>query len=122
MSNFPKNTLEFIKRHLLRQQKEVEENLKKVAEDDPAKSPALVESSEPGTDSYIAEIHSKSLVIEKKLTDTKTSIIVALQKIKKGTYGKCENCGKQIEVGRLLAMPTAQYCLSCSKKFSKASK
>lgn len=119
MSNFPKNTLEFIKKHLLRQQKEVEKNLKQVSEDDPAKSPALLESSEPGTDSYIAETHSKTLVLEKQLTDAKTSIIAALKKIKKGTYGKCENCGKQIEVGRLLAMPTAQYCVSCSQKTSK---
>ncbi len=119
MSNFPKNTLEFIQRHLLRQQREVEKNLKLVTEDDPAKSPALVESSEPGTDSYIAETHGKSLVLEKKLTDAKTGIMEALQKIKKGTYGKCENCGKQIEIGRLLAMPTAQYCVSCSQKTSK---
>ena len=32
---------------------------------------------------------------------------------------KCEKCGKRIEIGRLLAMPIAQYCLSCSKKSSK---
>ncbi|MDD5147693.1 MAG: TraR/DksA C4-type zinc finger protein [Candidatus Daviesbacteria bacterium] len=116
MSNFPKKTLEFIQKHLLRQQREVEKNLKLVIEDDPAKSPALVESSEPGTDSYIAETHGKSIVLGKKLTDAKTSIKVALQKIKNGTYGKCENCGKQIEIGRLLAMPTAQYCVACSKR------
>lgn len=122
MSNFPKNTIEFLQRHLLRQQKEVERNLKQVSEDDPASSPALVESSEPGTDSYIAETHSKSVVLEKKLIDAKTGIMVALQKIKNGTYGRCERCGKQIEVGRLLAMPTAQYCVSCSTKLSKVSK
>lgn len=119
MLNFPKNTLKFIQRHLLRQQREVEKNLKEVTEDDPAKAPALVESSEPGTDSYIAETHSKSLVLGKRLTDAKTGIKVALQKIKNGTYGKCEKCGKQIEVGRLLAMPTAGYCVSCAEKISK---
>ncbi len=118
MSNFPKNTIEFFQRHLRRQQREVEKNLKNVVEDDPAKSPALVESSEPGTDSYIAETHSKSIVLEKKLTEAKTGIKAALQKIKSSTYGKCENCGKQIEIGRLLAMPTAQYCVACSKKLS----
>lgn len=119
MSNFPKKTIDFIKKHLLRQQKEVEKNLKKVVEDDPAKESDLVESSEPGTDSYIAETHSKSIVLERSLTNAKTGIRVALQKIRKGTYGKCENCGKSIEAGRLLAMPTAQYCVSCSKKKAK---
>lgn len=119
MLNFPKNTLVFIKKHLLRQQREVDKNLKKVEEDDPAKSPALAESSEPGTDAYIADTHAKTVVLGQQLKSAKTSIKVALLKIKKGTYGKCEKCGKQIEVGRLLAMPTAQYCVSCSKKASK---
>ena len=119
MLSFPKKTLLFIKRHLLRQQKEIEKSIKEVEETDPAKSPALAESSEPGTDSYIAETHAKTLVVEKQLQDAKTGIKTALSKIQKGTYGKCENCGKQIEAGRLLAMPTAQYCVSCSNKSLK---
>ena len=119
MLNFPTKTLDYFKRYLLRQQKVVEKNLKEVEEDDPVKAPALAESSEPGTDSYIAEMHSKAVVLELKLKNAKTSIKEALLKIKNGTYGKCEKCKKQIEIGRLLAMPTAQYCLSCSKKISK---
>ncbi len=119
MLNFPKKTLQFLKRHLLRQQKEVDKNLKKVTEDDPVNSPSLAESSEPGTDSYIADSHTKTLVLTNQLKVAKTGIKTALFKIKKGTYGKCENCKKHIEVGRLLAMPTAQYCVSCSKKKTK---
>lgn len=116
MLNFPEKTLDFLKKYLIKQEKEVDKNLKEVIEDDPVNSPALAESSEPGTDSYIADTHTKNIVLEKQLKDAKTSIKTALLKIKKGTYGKCENCGKQIEVGRLLAMPTAQYCVSCSQK------
>ena len=119
MLNFPKTTLEFIKSHLLRQQKEVDKNLKGIEADDPVKSPVLAESSEPGTDSYIADTHTKSVVLEKQLKDAKTGIKTALLKIKNGAYGKCENCGKPVGIGRLLAMPTAQYCVSCSEKSSK---
>lgn len=119
MLNFPKETLGFIKKHLLRQQRAVEKNLKEVEKDDPARSPALAESSEPGTDAYIADSHSKKVVIEKTLKDAKTSIKVSLLKIKNGNYGKCEKCVKQIELGRLLAIPTAQYCVSCSQKSSR---
>lgn len=119
MLGFPTKTINNIKNLLLRQQKEVERNLKEVEEDDPAKAEALAETSEPGTDSYIADTHTKALILEKQLKDTKTSIVTALSKIKKGTYGKCENCSKQIEVGRLLAMPTARLCVNCSKKTSK---
>lgn len=119
MLNFPTKTLNLLKKYLLREQKEVDKRLKEVEEDDPALSPALAESSEPGTDSYIADIHTKTLVLGNQLKKTSNSIKNALLKIRKGTYGKCEKCGKQIELGRLLAMPIAQYCLSCSKKLLK---
>lgn len=104
------------KKILLRQQKEVEKNLKEVKMEDPVNGDSLAESSEPGTDSYIADTHTKTVVLEDRLKKTNTSIKTALLKISKGTYGKCEKCGTQIEIGRLLAMPTAQFCISCSKK------
>lgn len=118
MLDFPKKTLDSIKKLLLRQQKEVEKNLKELEDDDPAKSDSLAETSEPGTDSYIADTHTKIVALGAQLKKTNSSIKAALLKIKNGKYGKCEKCGKQIEIARLLAMPTAQYCLSCSKKIT----
>ena len=88
-------------------------------EDDPAKPPALAESSEPGTDSYIADTHTKTVVLKDQLIKASNSIKSALIKMRNGKYGKCEKCGKQVGIGRLLAMPTAEYCFSCSKKISK---
>lgn len=119
MLNFPTETINKIKNLLTKQQKEVERSLKEVKEDDPATSDGLAESSEPGTDSYVADTHTKSVALEQQLKRISSSIKNALLKIKNGTYGKCEKCGKQIGIARLLAMPTAQYCLSCSKKNSK---
>ena len=119
MLDFPIKTINYIKGLLVRQQKEVEKSLKEVEKDDPAKSDILAESSEPGTDSYIADAHTKVVAFENQLKKTSSSIKTALSKIAKGIYGKCEKCTKKIEVGRLLAMPTAMYCLSCSKKSSK---
>lgn len=119
MLGFPIKTLNTIKRLLLRQKREVERNLKEVEEDDPAKSPALTESSEPGTDSYIADTHNKILVLKNNLVQVSSSIKKALLKLRSRTYGKCEKCQMRIEKGRLLAMPTANLCLSCSKKVTK---
>ena len=115
MLGFPIKSLNYIKKLLLKQQKEVEKNIKEVEEDDPATTPALAESSEPGTDSYIADTHTKDVVLKEQLKKVGDGIQKALTKLKKGSYGKCEKCGKQIEVSRLLAMPIAQYCLSDSK-------
>lgn len=119
MLDFPTKTINYIKNILQKQEKEVEKNLKDVEEDDPVNGDSLAESSEPGTDSYIADTHTKTLVLEEQLKKTNSSIKTALLKISKGTYGKCEKCGNKIELGRLLAMPTAMLCLSCSKKASR---
>lgn len=119
MLDFPAKQIRIIKNFLLRQQKEVEENIRKVEKDDPAKDKVLAESSEPGTDSYIADSHNKILVLQNNLRQVSINIKKALTKIKIGTFGKCERCGKPIETSRLMAMPTAQYCLSCSKRLGK---
>ena len=40
----------------------------------------------------------------------------ALEKLKGGTYGICERCGKPIGVKRLEAMPSARLCVKCKAK------
>jgi len=37
----------------------------------------------------------------------------ALNKMKDGTYGICEICGRRIPAARLKVMPTASMCVSC---------
>lgn len=37
----------------------------------------------------------------------------ALQKFENNSYGKCENCKKEIKYERLEAMPYAKYCMDC---------
>lgn len=49
--------------------------------------------------------------LETKLKDTNA----ALQKIKKGAYGKCEECGKKISLQRMKICPEAKFCLKCGK-------
>lgn len=40
----------------------------------------------------------------------------ALRRIKEGTYGKCQSCGKQISQARLEAVPHARLCIECKAK------
>jgi RNA polymerase-binding protein DksA len=37
----------------------------------------------------------------------------AVQKIREGSFGRCEQCGKPISPRRLKAVPWARKCLSC---------
>lgn len=39
----------------------------------------------------------------------------ALDKIKNGTYGICEECDEKINEKRLEANPVARYCISCKR-------
>lgn len=105
-----------IKESLLKQQKQVEEEIKLLDADDPVNSEAPAESSEPGTDSWVADTHTRTVAVKQTLKNALSKIKHALQSLSSGKYGKCENCGKKIEATRLEAMPTATLCISCSKK------
>jgi DnaK suppressor protein len=109
-----------IKQILLRQKKEVEADLKALEKEDPVlDNEALAESSEPGTDSWMADVHNRVVAAHQNLQDMLKKITKSLTAIKTGKYGKCERCGKRIEETRLEAMPTATLCIACSKLSSK---
>jgi len=40
----------------------------------------------------------------------------ALQLIEEGDYGKCEECGEQINTERLRALPFATTCIECKRE------
>jgi DnaK suppressor protein len=40
----------------------------------------------------------------------------ALRRIRKGEYGICQNCGKQIQKARLEAVPHARLCIDCKER------
>lgn len=118
LRQLPRNIFNRIKQELLRQQRQIEKNLKKIEATDPVKSDGLAQTSEPGTDSWMAEVHSKTQAVKANLSQLLQNTIQALSNLRNGNYGKCQKCGRQIELPRLLAMPTATLCLTCSKKAS----
>ena len=80
------------------------------------------------TDSEVGdEIDSASQSTEKELlfelADNEKIVIdaieSALRRIEKGTYGKCENCGKIIPEKRLKALPWVRYDIDCQNKLEK---
>ena len=119
MLNLPRQSFDKIKQLLLRQQKEVEKDLQTLEKDDPVLSDSLAESTEPGTESWMADVHSRMTAMKRNLQDMLNRTKKALSNVNSGKYGRCENCGQAIEVERLKAMPTATLCMSCSKKAKK---
>jgi len=39
----------------------------------------------------------------------------ALERIRMGTFGECEDCGEKIDARRLEARPTSSLCVSCKE-------
>ncbi len=116
MSKPTRTNFEKTKNSLLKQQKEVEEEIKSLEQDDPVNSLNMAESSEPGTDSWVADTHGRVMAVKQSLKSLLEKIKLSLAALKSGQYGKCTNCGNPIESRRLEIMPTASLCIACSKK------
>jgi DnaK suppressor protein len=53
---------------------------------------------------------------EQRIREELADIEAALKKFDAGTFGICEKCGRQIELARLEAMPTAKLCMNDAQK------
>lgn len=60
-------------------------------------------------------LYDSNLSVEGNLELKLRDVNEALDRIKKGAFGKCENCSKQIDKARLEANPTAKLCINCAK-------
>lgn len=66
-----------------------------------------------------SEEFGEQLQITKSLAQRLADVELALEKIAKGTYGKCENCDKEISPERLEANPAARTCFDCDGAAAK---
>ena len=93
--------------------------IKRLRHDDPFSSTDRSLIVEPGTDAGVLFGHEQVAVFEGRLKNDLKEIEMALKKIKKGTYGKCERCRKPIEAARLEAKSSAIYCLKDEREMEK---
>lgn len=59
------------------------------------------------------EEYSDNLAVETSLEGQLKDINDALEKMKNGTYGICENCKEEIDTERLKVYPEAKACIKC---------
>jgi DnaK suppressor protein len=64
----------------------------------------------------------KRLTMENRIRQEMAAVEHASEKIEKGTYGLCDNCGKKIDPERLEALPQASLCLNCKALLAKNAK
>ena len=64
----------------------------------------------------LAQAHvtrQRSLILLAQMRQQLEQVEVALQHLDEGTYGKCRQCGEDIDASRLEALPYALLCIKC---------
>ena len=111
-------TLDELKAMLLREKEDLEKNLGRIAKPvNKAEGDYETSFEELGNDkddnATEVDQYSQNLSVETSLEKQLQDILEALEKMEKGTYGKCENCNKDIPLERLQVNPSARVCLDC---------
>ncbi len=103
-----------IKKILLNMKQEIIENLK-----ERMKSADISEQREIGDvfdDADLEQSREFNLLLTTREKEKLEQINAALTRMEAGEYGICEECGEQIPIGRLKAMPFATLCVKCKSK------
>ena len=119
-----KKTLEQLKKKLQVEKKKLTRELKSFAKKDPkikgnwlTRFP-LFGAGRSHSDEKAEELegYENLLPVEHALEARLKDIEEALERIEKGNYGKCVNCGKEIRIKRLEIVPEAKLCSVCGRK------
>jgi RNA polymerase-binding transcription factor len=70
---------------------------------------AALDTAQDEISSQLAEVESREL----------SSIEIALERMRKGDYGRCDGCGSVIPLARLQALPYAATCIQCQREAEK---
>jgi RNA polymerase-binding protein DksA len=94
---------------------EIERRAAHVDESDRASEPSSYEDHPADLASETFE-REKDLAIGESVEHMLHKVINALEKIDRGTYGRCDACSKPIKKARLRALPFATLCLDCQDR------
>lgn len=119
-SGLSQNTIKKMKEGLLERREQILKDLKDITSerDMKAKFPEFGDKADENAQE-ITE-YSTNLATEKVLEDALRDIEDALDRIKKGAYGICKYCRKQISEKRMLARPVASACIECKTKLQNS--
>lgn len=108
-----------LKDKLVAEKIRIEEELNRIGKPTTTSGDFSTNFNEIGTDedenASEVEEYTDNLALETTLEKQLKEILEALERIEAGTYGKCEDCGAEIPVERLMVYPAAKTCIHCQK-------
>ena len=81
-------------------------------------SNAPLHMADLGTDNFEQEFTLSLLQNQEQALD---EIAEALERIRQGTFGRCEECHGPILKPRLQALPYTRHCVACARKLQQSS-
>ena len=109
---------------LLKEEKRLKDELGEFAKENPkntgdydAKFPNMGDKEDENAEEVAT--FSTNLTLERTLESSLRDVEGALERIKKGTYGICKYCNKEITEKRLRARPSSSSCIECKKSFTQ---
>jgi RNA polymerase-binding transcription factor DksA len=81
-------------------------------------SNAPLHPADLGSDNFEQEFTLSLLQNQEQVLE---EIADALERIKKGTFGRCEECLVLIPKARLQALPYTRHCVACARKLQQSS-
>jgi RNA polymerase-binding transcription factor DksA len=99
------------------------ERLKTMERQNPIRERAHSGDNTPWADG-IEELHddmakNEYLAAREVLVARLRTLSRAEAKVREGTYGRCDSCGKPIPAGRLKAVPEAVHCVRCAERLER---
>jgi DnaK suppressor protein len=112
-----KKKLEQFRKHLEERQTELRKIVARTEQDG--------RDADVGTAQDIADraanSYTKEFLFHQSNNERQTLQMVeaALARIREGSFGECINCGEEINIRRLEAVPWTRYCIACQEKLEQ---
>ena len=116
-SYMEKKKLEQFKKRLESRQQELRRNVSRTEQDGrSADEDSAQDIADRAASSYNKEFLFHQSNNERQLLQMVES---ALDRIRKGVFGECNSCGKEINSKRLEAVPWTRHCIECQEKLEQ---
>lgn len=121
-----KSELKYFKKLLLEKREEILNNLGKLKEQEMTSTVKESAGENSAYSFHMADVGTDNMEREKAFFFATQEgrflyhIEQAIERIEKGTYGLCQECGKPIGKERLEAVPHARLCITCKSNEEKA--
>lgn len=114
---FPDKVLAPVRNFLRRKEKELVKRQKSLSSQDPFTDTArLKDNAAVDADAQEQFGHARVEALRREVDRRLIQVRQALARIRIGSYGTCEACGKMIDTDRLMVKPEATLCIECERK------